>query len=40
MSVAQYDAVIAVWDAKYTYWTFRPNQMDTTIDIIRNKGGV
>ncbi len=28
MSVAQYDAVIACWDAKYTYWSFRPVHMD------------
>lgn len=28
MSVAQHDAVIACWDAKYTYWSFRPVHMD------------
>jgi membrane-associated phospholipid phosphatase len=31
MSIAHYDAVVACWDAKYTYWYFRPNQMDTTL---------
>ena len=31
MAVAQYDAVIAVWDAKYTYWTARPFQLDSTL---------
>jgi hypothetical protein len=30
MSVAQHDAVIACWDAKYTYWSFRPVHMDPT----------
>jgi membrane-associated phospholipid phosphatase len=28
MSVAQYDAIIACWEAKYTYWSFRPVHMD------------
>lgn len=28
MSVAQHDAVVACWEAKYTYWSFRPNHMD------------
>ena len=31
MSVAHYDAIIACWDAKYTYWFFRPFQMDPTL---------
>jgi len=30
MSVASYDAFVACWDAKYTYWGIRPNQYDTT----------
>jgi hypothetical protein len=28
MSVAQHDAIVACWNAKYTYWYFRPNHMD------------
>ena len=28
MSVAQHDAIIACWDAKYTYWSFRPVHLD------------
>ena len=28
MSVAQHDAVVACWEAKYTYWSFRPVHMD------------
>jgi len=31
MGVAQYDAQIAIWDSKYTYWTWRPFQMDPTL---------
>ena len=31
MSVAQYDAIIACWDAKYTYWAIRPSQLDKTL---------
>ena len=31
MSIAHYDAVVACWDAKYAYWYFRPNQMDTAL---------
>lgn len=31
MSVAQYDAILACWDAKYTYWSIRPNQVDATV---------
>ena len=26
--IAAYDAAIAVWDAKYTYWSIRPSQAD------------
>jgi membrane-associated phospholipid phosphatase len=29
--IAAYDSVIAVWDAKYTYWHIRPSQFDTSI---------
>jgi membrane-associated phospholipid phosphatase len=28
MSVAQYDAILACWDAKYTYWSIRPFHLD------------
>jgi hypothetical protein len=28
MSVAQHDAIVACWNAKYTYWYFRPVHMD------------
>lgn len=31
MGVAQYDAQIAIWDAKYTYWSPRPFQLDPTL---------
>ena len=34
MSVAHYDAIIACWDAKYTYWFFRPFQMDPTLTTV------
>lgn len=34
MVVPQYDGVIAVWDAKYAYWSFRPFQMDQTLTTI------
>ena len=30
LNVASYDAFIACWDAKYTYWGIRPSQYDTT----------
>jgi hypothetical protein len=30
MGVANYDAFVSCWDAKYTYWGIRPNQYDTT----------
>jgi hypothetical protein len=30
MNVAIYDGFISCWDAKYTYWGIRPNQLDTT----------
>ncbi|WP_080238718.1 phosphatase PAP2 family protein [Spirosoma rigui] len=30
VSVAAQDAYIACWDAKYAYWSIRPNQYDTT----------
>jgi hypothetical protein len=29
-SIAVYDARVACWDAKYTYWGIRPDQYDTT----------
>jgi membrane-associated phospholipid phosphatase len=30
LNTAYHDAVIAIMDAKYTYWGIRPNQFDTT----------
>jgi membrane-associated phospholipid phosphatase len=33
-SVAQYDALIACWDSKYTYWEMRPFQLDPTITTV------
>lgn len=30
LNIAYYDCFIACWDAKYTYWGIRPNQLDTT----------
>lgn len=30
VSIAANDAYIACWDAKYTYWSIRPDQYDTT----------
>jgi hypothetical protein len=33
-SVTQYDALIACWDAKYTYWSMRPFQLDATITTV------
>jgi membrane-associated phospholipid phosphatase len=30
VNVASYDAFVACWDAKFTYWGIRPNQYDTT----------
>jgi membrane-associated phospholipid phosphatase len=29
--IAYYDAAIACWDAKFTYWAIRPNQLDPSI---------
>jgi membrane-associated phospholipid phosphatase len=34
VSVAAHDATVASWDAKYFYWTARPNQFDPTIQTI------
>lgn len=31
LSVAQYDAIVACWDAKYAYWAIRPFQLDPTL---------
>lgn len=33
-SVAQYDALIACWDSKYTYWEMRPFQLDPSITTV------
>jgi hypothetical protein len=30
-SVAQYDAMVACWDAKYAYWAIRPFQLDPEV---------
>jgi membrane-associated phospholipid phosphatase len=30
INVGIYDCFVACWDAKYTYWGIRPNQIDTT----------
>jgi len=32
--VAGYDATVATWDAKFFYWTARPDQFDPTIKTI------
>lgn len=29
-AMASYDAMVACWDAKYTYWGIRPDEYDTT----------
>jgi membrane-associated phospholipid phosphatase len=34
VSVAGYDATVANWEAKFHYWTARPNQFDPTITTI------
>jgi membrane-associated phospholipid phosphatase len=31
MNIAAYDAIIACWDGKYTYWAARPNMLDPAI---------
>src|SRR5215510_13341378 len=31
IGIAYYDFAIACWDAKYTYWAIRPNQLDPTL---------
>jgi hypothetical protein len=33
-NVAIYDAMVAVWDAKYTYWTRRPFHMDAAMTTV------
>ncbi len=33
-SVAQFDALIACWDAKYAYWSIRPSQMDPSLTTV------
>jgi PAP2 superfamily protein len=30
-SAAQYDAMVACWDAKYAYWAIRPFQLDPEV---------
>jgi membrane-associated phospholipid phosphatase len=34
VSVASYDATVASWEAKYFYWTARPDQFDPTIKTV------
>lgn len=36
VSVAMYDAMVAAWDAKYTYLRRRPNKFDTTLAVYGN----
>jgi membrane-associated phospholipid phosphatase len=31
VNIAYYDSLIACWDAKYTYWAIRPNQLDPMV---------
>jgi membrane-associated phospholipid phosphatase len=35
-SIAQYDSMVACWDAKYTYWAIRPFQLDPTFKPLFN----
>ncbi|HEX9952385.1 MAG TPA: vanadium-dependent haloperoxidase [Rubricoccaceae bacterium] len=37
-AVASWDAFIACWDAKYTYWLLRPYQADTTVGEVAGVG--
>jgi membrane-associated phospholipid phosphatase len=34
VGVACYEATVACWDAKFFYWTARPNQFDSTIETV------
>ena len=34
MGVVHYDAIVACWDAKYTYWFIRPHQMEPTLTTV------
>ena len=34
VSVGGYDATVACWDAKFHYWTARPNQFDPTLPTV------
>lgn len=34
VSIAGYDATVACWDAKFFYWTARPNQFDPNIETV------
>jgi len=33
-SIASFDATVACWDAKFHYWTARPNQFDPSITTV------
>lgn len=39
MNIAYYDAMVACWDAKYTYWVLRPSQLDPTLTTLFNNPG-
>lgn len=34
MGVAHYDAIVACWDTKFTYWFIRPHQMEPTLTTV------
>jgi membrane-associated phospholipid phosphatase len=34
VSIAGYDATVACWDSKFTYWTARPDQFDPSITTV------
>lgn len=36
-AIAHNDGMVACWDAKYTYWAPRPNQLDTSIVTLFNQ---
>jgi hypothetical protein len=36
MNIAYYDAMVACWDAKYTYWAQRPFHQDPTFTPLFN----
>lgn len=34
LAIAHYDAFVACWDTKYTYWMIRPSQLDPAVTIL------